>query len=129
TDNLTGLIWLKNPNCFEAKFWSDALAAANRLASGSCGLSDGSHAGDWRLPNITELFSLTGNQYSPALPAGHPFTGVQSSSYWSSTTYAGYTDHAWVVDMLFGDLGNVNKADYVLNLPVYAYIWPVRGGQ
>ena len=57
--------------------WQEALDAANTLASGSCGLSDGSMAGDWRLPNVNELRSLIdwGN-FSPALPAGHPFSGV-----------------------------------------------------
>ena len=45
TDNLTALIWLKNANCFGAKNWATALSDANALASGSCGLSDGSIAG------------------------------------------------------------------------------------
>ena len=42
-DKLTGLIWLKD---------------ANTLASGSCGLTDGSVAGAWRLSNVKELESL-----------------------------------------------------------------------
>ena len=52
TDNLTSLIWLKNANCFGSKIWTDALAAANSLATGSCGLTDGSKASDWHLPTI-----------------------------------------------------------------------------
>jgi len=32
--------------------------AFSRVASGNCGLSDGSAAGDWRLPNLRELESL-----------------------------------------------------------------------
>ena len=52
TDNLTGLIWLKNANCFGQRTWANALSDCNNLASGSCGLTDGSSAGDWSLPNV-----------------------------------------------------------------------------
>ena len=34
TDNLTGLIWMKNANAFGMKTWDDALNAANSLKSG-----------------------------------------------------------------------------------------------
>ena len=70
TDNLTKLIWTKNANAFGTKKWDDALSAANSLASGTIpGLTDGSKAGDWRLPNVRELQSLIDYEfYSPALP-------------------------------------------------------------
>jgi len=58
TDNLTGLIWLKDANCDESKNWANALTWCNSLASGACGLTDNSVAGDWRLPNVKELHSL-----------------------------------------------------------------------
>lgn len=81
TDNLTGLIWLKNANCDGLKRWGEALSNCNGLENGDCDLSDGSSAGDWRLPNINELHSLVDpTQSNPALPDGHPFTGVQSST-------------------------------------------------
>jgi hypothetical protein len=54
TDNLTNLIWLKNANCDGQKDWNEAETWAANLASGTCGLSDGSSAGDWRLPTKTE---------------------------------------------------------------------------
>jgi hypothetical protein len=82
TDNLTGLIWLKNANCFGRRTWNQALSECNNLANGSCGLTDGSSAGDWRLPNVRELQSLVDySRYDPALPAGHPFSNVQSTYY------------------------------------------------
>jgi hypothetical protein len=58
TDNLTGLIWLKNANCFGLRTWALALSDVNGLNTGECGLTDGSVAGDWRLPNVRELQSL-----------------------------------------------------------------------
>jgi hypothetical protein len=122
TDNLTGLIWLKNANCFGLRTWTQALSDANGLASGSCGLTDGSSAGDWRLPNINELRSLIDPDTKPAIPSVHPFWGVQSYYYWSSTTYANDTDRAWDVHL---DDGYVN----ICNKTGTDYVWPVRGGQ
>ncbi len=141
TDTLTGLVWLKNANCtafFSVDFtfqndrsWSDALTAANSLASGYCGLSDGSSAGDWRLPNVREMESLVHyGLYSPALPntagtgkwsEGDPFTGVQASRYWSSTTSASNTPEAWNLYMYSGLASYSNKTNTY-------YVWPVRGG-
>ena len=110
TDNLTGLIWLKNANCFGQISWDQALSNCNGLASGSCGLTDGSSAGDWRLPNRRELFSLVDDErYDPALPSGHPFINVRYSIYWSSTTNASDPFYAWLVIMSDGDVSRSDK--------------------
>jgi len=123
TDNLTGLIWLENANCFSSRAWADALSDANTLNSGECGLSDGSAEGEWRLPNVRELQSLIDyGRWDPALPSGHTFSGVQSGFYWSSTTLADGTAYAWLVGLYYGGVGNGNKAGTF-------YVWPVRGGQ
>ncbi|MBF0565448.1 MAG: DUF1566 domain-containing protein [Nitrospirae bacterium] len=72
-----------------------ALNAANSLANGQCGLTDGSVAGNWHLPNRKELLSLADfSQYNPALPVNNPFTNVKFCypfngnycSYWMSTS-------------------------------------------
>jgi hypothetical protein len=124
TDSLTGLIWLKNANCFGGQAWTTAIASANALASGKCGLSDGSAAGQWRLPNVMELRSLVNEQQanSAAWLNTQGFSNVQAYNYWSSSTYASYTDVAWYVSMSNGNVYNGNKTD------IY-YVWPVRGGQ
>jgi hypothetical protein len=123
TDNLTKLIWLLDANCFGAQQWQAALDAANTLADGSCGLIDSSVGGDWRLPNVRELHTLIDYGTSdPALPAGHPFFGVQTGTYWSSTTYANLTSHAWTLAP-FG--GNVNVSIKTNSI----FVWPVRGRQ
>lgn len=120
TDNLTGLIWLQNANCFGLRNWTTALTDANGLADGACGLTDSSSAGDWHLPNVKELHSLIDfANFNPALPAGHPFTGVQSGRYWSATTYAVSTTFACYV---FLSNGYVSSAGKTLTY----YVWPVR---
>ena len=123
-DNLTGLIWLKDANCFGFQDWTTALSDANTLASGSCGLTDGSVAGAWRLPNVKELESLIDfSQFEPALPPGYPFSGVQFDNYWSSTTLANAPYFAWIVDLGFGFV-NGDCKNCVIS---YHRVWPVRG--
>lgn len=128
---MTGLIWLKNANCFGARTWDQAIADCSGLASGSCGLTDGSIACDWRLPNINELNSLVDFRYhSPSLcntagtdhwTTGDPFTNVQSDWYWSSTAVAHNAAGAWAVTMGSSYVHDGTKTGYY-------YIWPVRGG-
>jgi len=122
-DNLTGLIWLKNANCFGIQTWTNALGNSNTLAGGACGLSDGSVAGAWRLPNIKELQSLIDfGRFNSALPVGHPFSGVQLDGYWSSTTDALSPGNAWDVGLGNGDVRSAGKSSTYV-------VWPVRGGQ
>ncbi len=116
TDNLTGLMWAENANLDGTKVFTDALTYCNDLSLGGYD--------DWRLPNINELRSLfdPGLSDKPYLPDGHPFTGVQSGAYWSSTTLAYSTDNAWDVYLYFGSVRTSGKT--------YSfYVWPVRGGQ
>lgn len=137
TNKLTGLIWLKDANCFGTRTWTTALSDCNELQDGVCGLREGSNAGDWRLPNLFELESLRDMKYyGPALSntagtgqwsQGNPFTNVQSSLYWSSTTYtslSGDPSTAWTVNMTDGVVYYYSK--YIFNT---YYVWPVRGGQ
>ena len=133
TDNFTGLIWLKNANCFGTRTWNDALSDCNGLASGSCGLTDGSNAGDWRLPNRRELFSLISDGCSgPAVPntagtgrasEGDPFISmvIVGDHYWSSTTDR-VSGHAWGLNMYKGYMLYYDKTEE------NQYVWPVRGG-
>jgi hypothetical protein len=113
TDTLTGLVWLKQANAIHLP-WADAVAAVNGLASGQCGLTDGSVAGQWRMPTRNEMQSLSdrmqapiadffdntfyyadGTLYQPAPFA--PNTFITEQFYWTSTTYAPDTTQAWSV--------------------------------
>ena len=144
TDNLTGLIWLTDANCAGGTGnWNTAIDYSAALydgctscfgTSGDCGLTDGSAPGDWRLPNVKELLSLIDFAFStPALSddagtgqwtgaTGSSFTGVQSSGYWSSSTYAYDTTIAWDVYLNHGHTNGDAKTGT-------HYVWPVRGGQ
>ncbi len=131
TDNATGLVWLKNASCLGMKSWHGAMAACAALHSGACGLADGSRPGDWRLSTIQELesvidFRFEGLCISNAAGTGQwtegdAFDGIlQSNLYWSSTTYAGNAEAAWVAIFNSGNVSMTIKVGYF-------YVWPVRG--
>ena len=51
TDTVTGIIWLQNADCLPVvASYEEAHAIAAALEDGECDLTDGSAAGDWRLP-------------------------------------------------------------------------------
>ncbi|MBF0397942.1 MAG: DUF1566 domain-containing protein, partial [Desulfobacterales bacterium] len=103
TDNMTGLMWLKNVNSFGSLSWQGALDAVADLNSNPSNYSDSGYSAnheDWYLPNIEELSSLIDRSKSfPAISEGHPFTNVQYSDYyyWSSTTVAATTSNAHTI--------------------------------
>lgn len=150
-DNSTGLIWLKNANCADLgrKTWDEANAAAAALASGACGLTDGSVAGNWRLPTISEFCSAFAGEKLNSCPStaassslidsslrgvpfvpnaagtglwteGDAFFGVQSFGYWSATEFDAAS--AWGVGLSNGSVSTGSK-DFT------PYVWPVRSGQ
>ncbi len=124
TDRLTGLIWLKNTNCFGMMNWEDAMLAAKSLKDGDCGpdpaliLSDGSSAGDWRLPAMSELCALIDfSRRDPALPNGHMFSALPSGYHWSATRLDYYSEMAWIIYFESGTTcyeGVTNQAGHML---------------
>jgi hypothetical protein len=113
-DRETGLVWERSP-VMAMHTWSDArFQCASRTTGGRKG---------WRLPSLHEMASLIDPTVAsgPPLPAGHPFTGVLSTFYWSATTLAENPTRAWGV--LFGN-GGVATGNKPGNNPV----WCVRGG-
>ena len=148
TDNLTGLMWLKDANCIAS--WYPGFDNDEIPGDGAVtwqhgldfveGINDGSNANcggnqpynDWRLPSIKKIQSLIHfGFYDPAVPCtagpckwqeGDPFINLQSHGYWSSTTWAYESSIAWYQDMHSGLVYSFYKSDYL-------YVWPVRGGQ
>ena len=140
SDNLTGLMWLKDADCIltaHPSFDTDDLAGdgrvtwqhaldfvsainAGRFADCSSGYSD------WRLPNAAELRSL--NDYSsfatPSILQGHPFTNSNYWSFWSSTTVPDEHGYALMAEMHWNG-GTMYSADK----PNHYGVWPVRSWQ
>ena len=135
TDRLTGLVWLKDGICekfwgsdsatVNPRPWAQAVQSANLLAAGSCGLNDGSKAGDWRLPNRKELDTLIDlGRSNPALPEGWPLgDSVLGVFYWTSTTVAPpLSTNAWAFNVFNGVVFYTAKTDEL-------HVRPVRGGK
>jgi hypothetical protein len=146
TDNLTGLMWLRDPNCILSTypgFDNDDLAgdgkvtwqhALDFVAGINAGTYSGCGAGytDWRLPNVRELESLI--HYEFVLPclsntAGtgqwtpdDPFANV-FFEFWSSTVRLG-GNYVYYVNMIDP---NVKRCNIGVAM-CYCAVWPVRGG-
>ncbi|WP_367270347.1 DUF1566 domain-containing protein [Sulfurovum sp.] len=85
-DSSTGLEW-QDDSIGSTLTWESAITHCEELSL------DG---GGWRLPTVNELVSLVDD--SRASPAIDPvFQNTASGNYWSSTTYARTTYHAWYV--------------------------------
>lgn len=146
-DCTTDLVWLQDASCDALgpfgngrATWSGAIAAAAALSDGTCGLSDGSEDGAWRLPTISEFCSawsgsalfpcpssaapdslIDSSAGPPTVATGHPFVGVRSSAYWSATESDAF-NAAWDVYLNVGFVSGVDsKGDFNV-------VWPVRGG-
>ena len=120
TDNLTGLIWMKDANLpGSTKTWQEAL---NYVAAINAGMYQNFGYTDWRLPNINELESLVnaGVPNTATWLNGQSFTNVQSQYYWSSTTYIHWTQAAGTISMYEGSFDHYDKLSHWS-------IWPVRG--
>jgi len=104
TDNVTGLIWQDDSDAKTVeKTWQEAIDYCNGL--------DFAGSTDWRLPTIDELVYITDKgKVDPAMDSA--FENVDTSSYyWSATTYASYSDHAWNVHFKSGNDGRNDKGD------------------
>jgi hypothetical protein len=150
TDCRSNLIWLKNARCGDVSnsitpstehgylTWYDAMEWVKGLQNGICGLTDGSSAGDWRLPTKTELMAMvisakkqgfTDPVFTNAAGTAkwansqiYDFQNVQLHYYWSSSTSPFGTDHAWYLYTGYGSWYEGTKVNVF-------YFWPVRAGQ
>ena len=122
TVKVGNLVLLLDANSWLGKMnWDAAVSRAKSLASGQCGLTDGSKAGQWRLPTRKELNGLVYNGVETQLNLG-------DFGYWSS-------------DMGFNSKGIYDDSQAVLcymhqywsdriNWPKVnsGYVLPVRSG-
>ena len=130
TDGQTGLIWLKDWGCGGRRSWVSGIAWAAALANGQCSLTDGSSAGDWRLPTIEEWSDTTTTRQddsmlrpscpdgSPNIPntagtgcwtQGNPFINPRMAGYWSATSLADGPSSGWFVRLPDAFFSNADK--------------------
>lgn len=97
TDNLTGLMWGADGKCLKNNYsvgdeygavgWWTALDAVAALNNGDYPLCSAGYD-DWRLPNVTEMYSLLRHQspYNYTWLNGQGFSNMRMDFYWTSTT-------------------------------------------
>ncbi len=121
-DTTSHLRWLKNASCYMQQDWNNSISLANNLASPTCGLNDGSVAGDWHLPTKDELNTIYSISDTPAVTLNLTFNNtVISSGYWTSSTYESV--YVWYAPMQLN-----NYWSYDVSIHSH-YLWPVRNGQ
>ena len=113
SDSLTGLMWIKDANCFGDLPWPTAVqmvADFNKNTVSCHGLTTEYH--DWFLPDVNQmatLFDAQGGVASDYLRLGG-FIGVQGGVYWSATAYLNRLN-AWGVNLTNGSIAPYNKLE------------------
>jgi hypothetical protein len=125
-DRETGLVWEQSPSTNTIDWFNARVHCIQRTVGNRKG---------WRLPTVEELASLVDpsvpvpSPLGSTLPPGHPFnlpnpSNVQSSTYWSATTFANQSTFAWAVFFGSGDVTTGEKS-----FGTFHFVWCVRGGQ
>lgn len=100
TDNLTGLIWIKDPSTINS---GNGLSWSNALTTVASGTWCGQAVGSWRMPNFNEAMSLINfAEVDNAIWLNNQnFNNISSyDQYWTSTTIAGNSD-VYVFTIIF----------------------------
>lgn len=127
TDGFGTVVWLRNAHCLETLggidpgagmvTWADALSWTAGLASGACGLTDGSAPGDWQLPALDTLQYLASDLATAGPEAGDLFAGIQETAYWSAfSTCLGYQSAVVIRTGLYEDVTEASRFN----------VWPYR---
>jgi hypothetical protein len=111
-DRETGLVWERSPSAASFTWFSASVGCMNLRVGNRFG---------WRLPTFPELRSLV-DATADFLPAGHPFSGVQSERYWSATGPVESPESAFGVALRAPGFGHLPRTEKLLR-------WCVRGGQ
>jgi len=141
TDELTGLMWLKDANCIATQYgsfdnddtpgdgnvtWQHALDFVKGMNNGTYTNCNKGYV-NWRLPNIKELHSLVDFFSNPGYPPFPPGYNVFSNfwgAFWSSTSftyqYSLYTTNAFYM-MTGGFIIGAGDKD-----TTFMQVWPVR---
>ncbi len=135
----TDLVWLADASCpdLACSNWPTAIAAAQALASGTCGLSDGSQPGEWRLATLdewTDTMQRAKDLGCTSTGAGTPpaftdLTGEDCLAH-GATPFTGIENVYWALDAITADFatlaltpGGSGGAD---SKSSFYCVWPVR---
>lgn len=109
-----GLVVLKDAGCLGSMSWNNASSTAASLSAATapaqCNLKDGSTAGQWRLPSIGEINTISQNKSQ--------LINVQYSYYWTS--------YKSVLDGYYGVKHLGNRQDGSHPQSNLYYVVPVR---
>ena len=126
TDELTGLMVLKDGNCFPFQDWQTALKTVkdfnNNPGTYACKDNTANYI-DWYIPNNVELESLLNAQYADSATClnNQGFLDMKGFPYWSSTTDTLFPSESKTVDLSIGDVYRQDKQN--------THVWiPVRNG-
>ena len=139
-DNVTGLIWLADPDCpllGQPKTWADAKLAVASLGAPQCGLTDNSKPGDWRLPTgpewtatVDALFVISHGNIANILQLVFP----NATNTISGPAGMGATGGCWLAGSLgprdprYAETMNDSGVDDQLKTNALCF-WPVRSGK
>jgi hypothetical protein len=109
SDNGTGLVWQKCSMGQNTSDCSGTAAYPNWQGALQYCLNLPLAGKSWRLPSVNELKSIV--DYSTCDPAINSafFPNTQKAHYWSSSTYVYDEDTAWIVNFVYGHVGNYDK--------------------
>jgi hypothetical protein len=139
TDNITGLIWLKNENASGAeRDWVQAMRDVRQLNvngemngySAGDTSNNGTHMTDWRLPMLEEMQSLIYMEKGGPLTINKdsntqwPTRGLFSnkrSYYWTNTQYPAGREEKYYINMYSGYMFGADIRRHFFK------VWAVRG--
>ena len=123
SDRLTGLMWLKDGNCFGKERWRATKTKILQLNLGEAGCHEYTAPyDDWFVPEVSELATLI-NAEEVSNRTYLQLNGIdnlEAGHYWSASEYLNL-QNAWVVNLDTGDIEYLNKLFKAFLLPARIY--------
>ncbi len=123
-DNVTGLMWLRDANCFGRRTRNNALRGARLLNENPRRFDCEEYTGeynDWHIPSFATLLELAeaAEGESAAWLNRQGAVNVQARDYWSTKENYYNLYHGWAVNFQDGEPRNYPESFKL-------YVWPVR---